>query len=416
MGEASGSFQSSPGLIPNRAGGEQEAASSPGRTESAPLHAQLCWETPQAPQPSPVLFPARWSAYLARPGEWDTARPRCCWPTAPCTSPCHTHRSPCPSLWSCVGRHVSGPGQLQLSTPVPESLWAGMRTGARGGSKEGRQTLPPPWAAGPKGFSGVSLLSVPCPGTPCPSSGGDERRAAGQCELLLPPAGIALLQCQLPRSRPGPRNLPLRSIVAPHGYCSRSPGLVRGLFLRVGTSCLPGPAVSPTDPVHDTTRTSTERDTFIAWPSKRVTLRGSPETRVALRGSPETSVALRGPQPGGSPGGEGTCRALQAVRAALPSSQACAGAVRVVWCCPCPAARWGGSVHGRGCPRGVAEGPNPGRGRCAPTARRWTPMPGGGEWGCRSSADRETQHSWHLWRAATAPGGSAGQGRRRTRG
>lgn len=161
-------------------------------------------------------------------------------------------RSPCPGPWSCVGRHVSGPGRPQRSTLVPESLRAGMCRGsrARGGSKEGTQTFlcPRPGVQDPReGFSRGSLLS-PAWRAPCPCSGGDGRRAARKCELLLPPAGIAR-QCPWPRSRPQPhkhppgQGRPAQRLRSPTGTRS-------GFIVRVGNSCLPGPSVAPTDPAH----------------------------------------------------------------------------------------------------------------------------------------------------------------------
>lgn len=158
--------------------------------------------------------------------------------------------------------------------------------------------------------------------------------------------------------------------------------------------------------------------TLQGFPEIRVTLQGSPETRVTLQGSPEARVTLRGPQPGGSPGSEGTREALQALRGCssrVPGvCRRCAGCLVL----PVPSCSLG-QVRARTGSRGGTErgaGPCPGRGHCAPTPRRRRAMSGGGDWGCRSGAGWETQHSRRRWRASTAPGGSAGQGRRRARG
>lgn len=180
----------------------------------------------------------------------------------PCASPWDMCRLPCPSPWSCVGRHVSGPGQPQHSTLVPQSLWAGMcrGRGARGGSKEGRQTsLPPPWGAGPKeGFSG-GVSAVPCPG-PCPSSGGDEQRATRKRELLLPPAGIAR-RCRWPRSLPGPTKPP--GVVSPRTETAFLPaGLVRGLLREWEPAACLAPVLHPPNRLTGTARTPGTRGTL----------------------------------------------------------------------------------------------------------------------------------------------------------
>lgn len=154
-----------------------------------------------------------------------------------------------------------GAGPAPAQHPGQESLWARMRTGLVGGIRRGDKPCPRPGLQDPRVFPGC--LCCPLSGDSVSlrrrgrAEGGPAVRASAASCRHRPPVPVA-------KERPWPHKPPLRSSVTPHGDCARSPGLVRGLFLRVGTSCLPGPAVAPTDPAHGTARTSTACDTFIA--------------------------------------------------------------------------------------------------------------------------------------------------------
>lgn len=235
-------FQWSPGLGPNRAGGEQEVASSPGSpgrcfSASPALLGDSVSSCTRA-EPSPV--PGAVRCFFPRPGA-------CRAPALPAQGTLGTRvtrRVLAPGhvlVATCPGRASPSPAPWCRRTPGP-----GCARGAAGGSKEGdKRASAPALGAGPKaGFSGVSLLSLSGGSLSLqrwgPGEGGQEARASAASCRHRPPVPGAKEPPPAPQPPPG-QHRPART--------PRSPTGTRSVFIvRVGTSCLPGPRAAPTDP------------------------------------------------------------------------------------------------------------------------------------------------------------------------
>lgn len=218
-------FQWSPGLGPNRAGGEQEVASSPGSPgrcfSACPALLGDSVSSCTRAEPSPV--PGAVRCFFPRPGA-------CRAPALPAQG----------TLGTCVTRHVLAPAHVLVATcpgraspsPAPwcrRTPGPGCARGAAGGSKEGdKRASAPALGCRTQGgfFWGVS--AVPLWGLPVPTAvgtwGGRPGSASFCCLLQASPAGAGGQG-----AAPGPTNPP-RGSIAPHEHCARPPGFVRCLL------------------------------------------------------------------------------------------------------------------------------------------------------------------------------------------